>query len=185
MTVSYLFVSMLAVFAATDKVGLFCPLMLSVLAHEFAHVGVLYLYGCKIRAVKLTLGSVGVEFRSSPEKYEEIVSLLSGPLINLILSFFCYLLDLTTMFGVNLVLGIVNLLPVSGLDGGSIIEKALEGLLTTARISFITFVISSVTVLLLIWCGYNYLDQNISVMIFGLYLFSSIIIKNLLKENRN
>ena len=181
---SYVFVSLLTVFAAIDKSRLFLPTLFSVILHEAAHLFILLTFGCKIRKIKFTIGEIGIEYITPPDKTSSILSLLAGPITNLIVSYFFFCFGFELLFGLNLILGIVNLLPIIGLDGGSIVEQLLEGYINRKMSKIILFLASVCASLTLLTINRMFLNNNFSIIIFSIYLILPVILKNLLKENR-
>ncbi len=180
--ISYIFVCVITVFIATDKSGLFCPLLCSIILHETAHVIALFSFGCRIKKITLNVGTIGVDYSRDLSKTESIISLLAGPLVNMITAYVLYVADYMELFGVNFIVGFVNLLPVVGLDGGSVIETLFSGIISGRILTFLMFVISSISVLSLVVLNLIFLGSNISVIIFCIYLILPIILKILLKE---
>ena len=98
--------------------------VLSALAHEAGHLLALRLAGAQVEQVRLT--AFGAEIRADTRYLpypREILCTLAGPAVNLILAVVLARAagnDLAA--GVNLVLGVFNLLPVPALDGGRILH---------------------------------------------------------------
>ncbi len=99
---------------------------LSAFLHEAGHLVCLLSAGCRDLTLSLLPGGAAIagrEIDRLPPK-KALVSILAGPVVNLVLSaalFFCgRLFSLPTGEGVllNLTLGLLNLLPLSFLDGG-------------------------------------------------------------------
>lgn len=92
--------------------------------HEGGHLLALYLFGGRLRALRLSLGGAQIVTEQGGMGYgSELLAVLAGPGVNLLLCLLAtgggerwYLFS-----GINLVLGIFNLLPLPGLDGGRII----------------------------------------------------------------
>ena len=113
----------------TDMPILLAALLPAALLHELAHYAVLRL--CGVRAARFTLTGLGASLYV-PELHRlsygaELLSAAAGPLMNLLL---WVLLSLTgrealTLFaGAQMVLGVLNLLPVRPMDGGRILWLA-------------------------------------------------------------
>ena len=76
---------------------------------------------------------------------------LAGPVANLMLAGVGYMLGLPDIFALySLALAIVNLLPVSGLDGGSILSGILYRLFDPNR-AYITLRLTTVATALVTW----------------------------------
>ena len=113
----------------TDTPILLAALLPAALLHELAHYAVLRL--CGVRTARFTLTGLGASLYV-PELHRlsygaELLSAAAGPLMNLLL---WVLLSLTgrealTLFaGAQMVLGVLNLLPVRPMDGGRILWLA-------------------------------------------------------------
>ena len=96
---------------------------LSALGHEAGHLLALRLAGARVERVRLT--AFGAEIRADTRYLSyprEILCTLAGPAVNLILAVLLARLagnDLAA--GVNLTLGLFNLLPIPALDGGRVL----------------------------------------------------------------
>lgn len=87
--------------------------------HELGHIAVIRLLGGSIKGIRLT--AIGAELvLARPLGYwQEGLSALAGPGVNLLLAFACCKVPNGLNFaGLNLVLALFNLLPVGRLDGG-------------------------------------------------------------------
>lgn len=185
-TVSYLFCASVCLMMLCDRTGLFIPMLLAMFIHEMGHLLLMWIYDCAPTEIKLIPGSVQI---CSPvcESKPVVLILIAGPIINIIVFAIVFLsiimfrdtyyLDFAL---VNLIYGVFNLLPLTGLDGGSALEEVLirkKGLAFARRILNIitvcfTLATLSVAVFLSILGVVNY-----SVYILVLYLILSILFK--------
>lgn len=164
--------------------SLLVPLALSACAlHELGHICAIRLLGGEIKGLRLT--AIGAELLlDGPLSYwQEGLSALAGPAVNLFLSLaFCGLQGGVTFAGLNLVLALFNLLPVGRLDGGRAVHctlsllagpelalrarRWLDGLCTAGALSagaFLAFFRGNVTLLLAaLWLAALMARQNIS-----------------------
>lgn len=102
--------------------------------HEMGHLMAIYTLGGKVSVIRLSL--VGAEIipnRNTLFSYvEEILIILAGPLTNISV-FLCGLAfsrqypneKLHLFCGLNLMLGLFNLLPVASLDGGRLLRMTI------------------------------------------------------------
>lgn len=106
----------------------------SVTLHELGHVGASALFGGQTLGVTLyPFGGVARLNRESRSALEEIVVALAGPAVNFALvglSLIPLLIfglsePFVTLFGVNLVLGLFNLIPAYPMDGGRVLRGGL------------------------------------------------------------
>lgn len=113
----------------TDTPILLAALLPAALLHELAHYAVLRL--CGVRTARFTLTGLGVSLYV-PELHRlsygaELLSAAAGPLMNLLLWVLLSLTgreELTLFAGAQMVLGVLNLLPVRPMDGGRILWLA-------------------------------------------------------------
>ena len=113
----------------TDTPALLAALLLAALLHELAHYAVLRLFG--VRTARFTVTGLGATL-CVPELHRlsygaELFSAAAGPLMNLLLWVVLSLTgrdELTLFAGAQMVLGILNLLPVRPMDGGRILWLA-------------------------------------------------------------
>ena len=113
----------------TDTPVLLAALLPAALLHELAHYAVLYL--CGVRTARFTLTGLGASLYV-PELHRlsygaELLSAAAGPLMNLLLWVLLSLTgreELMLFAGAQMVLGVLNLLPVRPMDGGRILWLA-------------------------------------------------------------
>ena len=113
----------------TDTPILLAALLPAALLHELAHYAVLRL--CGVRAARFTLTGLGASLYV-PKLHRlsygaELLSAAAGPLMNLLLWVLLSLTgreELTLFAGAQMVLGVLNLLPVRPMDGGRILWLA-------------------------------------------------------------
>lgn len=111
--------------------GTVLPLvLLASLCHELGHVAALAWAGAKVERFRLT--AFGAELRSDTRYMpygRELLCTLAGPAVNLALAL--VLARLTgdyLLAGANLLLGVFNLLPMPGLDGGRALHLLISWL---------------------------------------------------------
>ena len=113
----------------TDTPILLAALLPAALLHELAHYAVLRL--CGVRTARFTLTGLGASLYV-PELHRlsygaELLSAAAGPLMNLLLGVLRSLPGreaLPLVAGAQMVLGVLNLLPVRPMDGGRILWLA-------------------------------------------------------------
>lgn len=115
-----------------DSLNLFVFVLVSALFHELGHISAIKLLGRKVVGLKLSLfGAEITEAGGDRLSYiDEIIIFFCGPLANILLAVlfsfagnyfennFCL-----TLAGINLFLGVINLLPLPQLDGGCIAKR--------------------------------------------------------------
>lgn len=157
----------------TDRTGMFLLSYIAVILHEIGHFGALCIFGAKITAVRFTLSGVKIVKSKILSKNATVAVALSGPLVNLSLfSFYLCENAYIKYFAVaNLVIGVFNLLPISGLDGGDIIS----GLLYTKRNGYaIINAVSVITLSAILGVGIVLVLNryaNLTLLVCSVYLF--------------
>ena len=130
--VSFLFSAIIAFMIATDRTGLILPTLFAVAVHETGHLFAMWVTECEPKSIRLIPASVQLVRKMSPKPNGEISVSIMGPVANLLL--FSVLYINYRLFGnitvlefafLNLIICIFNLLPVKGLDGGSILWEIL------------------------------------------------------------
>lgn len=128
------FTAALALMILCDRSGLLSHAFLAALTHELSHLAAMLLCRAKPTAVHFKVGAVEIATPHRPiSAGSQVFISLAGPMVNLILGAILLMLFAATgqrTFGnggiVQLCTGGFNLLPVLGLDGGTVIE-ALTG----------------------------------------------------------
>ena len=128
-------------------------LFVTVVVHEFSHSYVAKKYGVPVeRIILLPIGGVSAMGEIPKDPGQELKIAVAGPLTNVIIAFFCLIglfitggigslsvssffisntptadinLFLSNFLGINLVLGIFNLLPAFPMDGGRVLRAYL------------------------------------------------------------
>lgn len=185
--VSFLFSAVIAFMLATDKTGLVIPTLFASLIHEAGHLFAMWVCECQPKSIRLIPASVQITRGFSAKPQGELAVSLCGPMANLvvfavlIVNYLCFKNISVLSFAIlNLVLCIFNLLPVNGLDGGTLLtillSKNTEPYRAQGIVRIITAVMSAVVFLLgvYLWtCG----KLNISVFIVAVYLLMCCMLK--------
>lgn len=154
----------------------------SALLHELGHIILMYIYNVKIYSV--TVLPFGAVIRSDasalPYKHESLVA-LAGPGVNIVCAVLTGVVcafvpnkELVFFAVCNILLGLVNLVPVKTLDGGRAVccllccvmppEKADKYIELVSYLSLIFLAVASLVLLALT-------EYNFSLIIFCVYIF--------------
>lgn len=160
----------------------FIPMLLAIALHELGHIVIARLINIRLRELKLGIFGAAL----SPESYlysykKEILLCLGGPLVNflcaIIVSSFFYTEPFEYFKMCSLALGVLNLLPVSGFDGGRIFTALLSMIFSPRAVQVISKFISFVLIFTL-WSFSVYLlmkiSASLSLFMFSLSLFAKI-----------
>ena len=90
--------------------------------HEAGHCAAIWAVNGRIRLLRLSAVGAELQLEGTLSYRQELVCALAGPAINLIIAFLAAKTGLELFAGLNLALGAFNLLPVSVLDGGRILN---------------------------------------------------------------
>ncbi len=185
-TVSFLFTSVVSVVLLFDKTGFAFPMLCSVVFHEAGHLAAMYICGCAPSEIRLIPGLVQICMPAVSLRHEAFI-LVCGPLVNLLLFSLlfinCYVfsniwfLDFSV---INLIYGVFNMLPVKGVDGGSLLHIFLSRIFGTIKADR---VLNTITVIaaVLVFLGAVFLtvkgNANYSAYIMAVYLILSVFLK--------
>ena len=96
-------------------------LLVSALLHEAGHLLCVLLFGGRVESVLLTPFGLRMFTRGDISRAGEAAALFMGPLVNLFAAWLFWKGGHTGAAAENLVLGVYNLLPAKGLDGGRLL----------------------------------------------------------------
>ncbi len=186
--ISFLFSAVIAFMIATDRTGLVIPTLFSVLLHEVGHLIFMWIFECEPKSIKLVPASISITRGMSAKKYGDLLISLAGPMVNLIMFCSLYVNFLITKSAfsldcalINLAFFTFNMLPVSGLDGGTILKiilsKKLKDPLKAERIvRIVTLAVGLLVSIIGITLIING-ELNISVFIVAIYIIISAFIR--------
>lgn len=185
--ISFLFAAVITLMLLFDKTGMILPLLFAVFMHEMGHLFMMYIREASPKRIKLIPASVQITKAFSFDYKNDILISLSGPFVNILLfavfyfNYKCYQ-NTTTLYIalLNLIMGVFNLLPVKGLDGGTILYCVLCRFTNVNRAELILNLISflgGLTVLLAAIVLTLRNKINISLYIIGIYLLVTTLIK--------
>ncbi|MCM1285214.1 MAG: hypothetical protein NC213_06700 [Acetobacter sp.] len=139
--IDFLFVLLLSLSALFSAYSILYLLLFSFL-HEMGHLLALYIFGGKADSLIFSYYGAALKYQSKLPRAKEFIVLLCGPIVNLI--FYLLIRD-----DINLVLFILNMLPIYPLDAGRIIN--LYSFNLSKKLGFVfLFLISIFAVYLLI-----------------------------------
>ncbi len=185
--VSFLFCAVLCFMLIIDRTGLVVPTLFAVLIHETGHLFAMWVADCQPRAIRLIPTSVQIVRGFSSKRGGEVGITLCGPAANV--AVFLSLFINYKMFGshqslkfavLNLVIALFNLLPVSGLDGGMLLESIISRYTDIYKAESIVRIITAVFAFFAFLLGvYLWVSGtvNISVFIVAAYLGVCSVIK--------
>lgn len=190
--ISPLFLAMLAGFIIVDGTAYILYILLAAAIHEMAHIIAIERVGGIVDSVELRMFGVKLNIRNSLalSYRQEIAIALVGPAVNLLTALLAMGVCLLTggtqgalfFTAVNLMLFLINILPVENLDGG----RALRALLlenleldTAERICGIISVLFVIPMLIIGAVLFIRTGYNLSLAIISVYLAANIIVRGM------
>lgn len=184
--ISFLFAAVITALIAADRTGFVLPLLFAVLIHELGHLAAMWVLDCAPKRVRLVPAAVEITTKIGGGKHEIFIA-LCGPAVNLLLFatlFVNYLAfnndGYLTIGLINLLIGVFNLLPVTGLDGGTVLFNLLcrrkdpqKAALIMRIINLSVALAALITAITLCFRG----QFNLSFFILALYLAVMSVIK--------
>lgn len=185
--ISFLFAAVITAMIAFDRTGFILPLFFAILIHETGHLAAMWALDCAPKRIRLVPAAVEITTKIQSGGKHEIFIALCGPAVNLLL--FAALFVNYLAFGndgyltvglINLLIGLFNLLPVTGLDGGTVLFNILcrktdpsKAVLIMRIINLSVAAAALITAVTLCFKG----QFNLSFFILALYLAVMSIIK--------
>ncbi len=185
--ISFLFAAVITAMLVFDRTGFILPLLFAVLVHELGHLAAMWVLDCAPKRIRLVPAAVEITTKLQSGGRYEIFIALCGPAINLFLFAILFLNYLAfsndsylTIGLINLLIGLFNLLPVTGLDGGTVLFNILrrKAELSKAMLIMRTINLSVALAALVIGVTLCFKGQfNLSFFILALYLAVMSVIK--------
>jgi Zn-dependent protease len=183
------FFFVLAVMMYLDTECIIIMFVISAAVHELAHVIVVKLAGGSIDRLllKATGAEIKYEYPSVRTDASEVAICLVGPAANILLAVISATInthlqstELHTFAGVNLTLGLFNLLPVKMLDGGGVL-RGLCRIVFGREVIILDVLHYGTIIVLLAICVVLALDYGFNL---SLFLVAIWMITGIFRENR-
>lgn len=186
--VSFLFMAVITVMLATDKTGFMLPTLFAIIMHEFGHLFAMWVLDVAPKQIKLIPASVQITADITRRYKTDIAISLCGPLTNLLLfavlylNFISFKNEAVLVYAlINLIIGAFNLLPVTGLDGGTILFSMLAKRMDYNRARCILRIVTLILSATMLFLGVMFTLRgkiNISIYILGIYFLVISILKS-------
>ncbi len=167
----------------TKNIKIFALSFIFICVHELGHLLTGITLGLKIKEINIHILGFSIEFENygKSRNINKIIIDLAGPIVNFIIAIISIFIKDSTIFYINILLIIANMLPIYPLDGGRIIKSMLiikksykDTVIILENISNYTLIaITILTSFLILYF------KNIAFLLFILYLWYISI-----KENR-
>lgn len=135
----------------TKNIEVFAMSFIFILLHELGHAITGITLGLKIKKVNVNVFGLSIEFENYGKERinNKIIIDLAGPLINLIAFIIAIILKKEEIAYINIVLAIINLLPMYPLDGGRIVKNILLKKYNYKQVVAYTEIISKNTLIII------------------------------------
>jgi len=185
--ISFLFTAVIAIMLATDRTGLALPSLFAVFMHEMGHLFCMWALDTSPKSIRLIPASVQITRSIGSSYKKDIAVALCGPIVNFVLFlslYFNYLAfgNKATLYYalLNLIIGVFNMLPVKGLDGGtvlySVLVKRMDCNKAAIVLRFVTLIMALAALALAVVLTVKG-KMNLSVYIISIYLIVMSIVK--------
>lgn len=183
--VSYLLISMMALFSYFDESGIFLAAFFSALLHESGHIIATVILKIPIKELAFKPFGIRMKLRTPMELVsfkKKIIVLLGGCIVNFLCFFLFWALcrKISDYALIHLITAIFNLLPSGTLDGGRILSEILLLKIDAQKTAIFCDVVSIIFAILLFVLGFFILVKtkyNFSLLITAIYLFIMVIVR--------
>ena len=193
---------LLILFYITKQIEFYAIIMFFAIIHEFGHLLTGLTLGMKPEKIELKLFGLSVSFKISIDEYnkkikkanmlevKKIIVALAGPITNLLIILIANFIHLNDyqknmIIYSNLLLILINMLPIFPLDGGRVLKGLLHIILGknkaekySNKISFITLILLTISASILILYIKNIAIFLIIVVLFAIHIRETQIYKN-------
>lgn len=158
-----------------QKVEIFTITFIFIILHEIGHIVSGIILGLKINKIELNIAGISLEFKNygKERKINNIIIDSAGPMVNLMSAIIGIFIKSEVIVYANLILFVINMLPIYPLDGGRILKNILlyknkykQTIKMMETISKYTLIILSICASILILSF-----KNISIFILVIYLW--------------
>ena len=183
--VSFWFFAALSILSLFDKSGMGVCALLAALIHESGHLLMMY-YIVKNppRSVSITPAGIIIEADELGNGKGWAAVALSGSIANFIFAFvmfffiFNFRFSIFNLLSANLFIGLINLIPAKGLDGGEILFRILIRRMKIRHAELVSMVVSLLCAVPAIAAGLYIMSQNpgnFTLLTVGLWLIAGMI----------
>lgn len=171
------FLLLLAWLNYCDTQNLLPTALCAAAAHELGHLGAVYALQGSVRRLRLTAAGAELWLEGTMSYGRELACALAGPLVNLLLAYGAARLGAVVFAGLNLALGLFNLLPLSMLDGGKALSCGAALLLGPEAARYLLGWTDRVLAAALLLCGGLVLLEggNVTLMVVGAWLLCAFL----------
>lgn len=163
--------------------------ILACVFHEMGHCFAIYICGEKVKTLSLSVVGAEIPLPSHLSYSQEFFCAVAGAMTNLLVAFGVHLffgdsVQSTLFIGLNIALALLNLLPISKLDGGRALACVLHLWLPFWGVEVVTFCLDLCFALFLLLLGLwvCYEGGSITLLFLGGWLFLVFVGANILDK---
>lgn len=180
-------------FLITNQFEIYSLTMIFALLHELGHLLCGVALGFKVKCLKITPLGFSVEFYTNIEEYnikikksnlvilKKLMVDFAGPMVNIVFIIISFTFKLANnIIYSNIIILIVNLIPIYPLDGGRILKNVLKFFFKNKKAERYVNVISNIFVILIsfIFSVAIYYYKNISILFAIIFIWVLILREN-------
>ena len=172
--ISYMFLLAVTLLLLTDRTGLMTASLHAIIIHESAHLLAIKILKINCDSVELMYSTLRINSDINTDNKKSLAVILSGPMINFLLSPLALAEnEYIKYLGISsLIVGVFNIIPAKGLDGGDALYHFLRAL-KIKNLNFVYSLISYFSIGIIIFLGgvlILFMRSNPSLLIVGVYL---------------
>lgn len=144
---------------------------LFIIFHESSHALMLSIFGISIDAVHIKISGINIDIKEKIKGLKGILVYMAGPLANFILGISFKTIPM--VFEINMILGIINLIPIYPLDGYNIFEIIITKMCNRNKTQNILKIFSKIILVMLAIIGIAQLIifRNPSIILLSIYTY--------------
>ncbi|MDE5715108.1 MAG: hypothetical protein K2I42_03145 [Anaeroplasmataceae bacterium] len=166
--IDYSFLLLFIILLFSPKQHIIFKLLLCLILHEFGHIFFVYIFHFKIKKLKLSAFGFFLELEPKKENFIKDIFLYSGGILLNGIAYFIF--PDSSMKTINLILIIVNLIPIYPLDGFNLLKTIFSYFFSYYYSLKISFYISIfINTLIVLW--FCFMQMDLIIIMNYLYLF--------------
>ena len=188
-SISLYFVAAVAAMLVIDQTGMAVLALTAICAHEAGHILVMLIFGQMPEEIKLRLGALSIKKPAVISPGSEAAIMAAGPMANILVASICYTLYISVwpkdillqICIVHAATGLFNLMPLRGLDGGTLFYLLVQRFWGHKAAETATFISSAVfLVTVIVPLAYRSVIGAFNPMIicFAIYLIMLMVMKS-------
>lgn len=175
--ISFFFLAFAALCCALSKLEGATVSLALIFWHELGHLAMICATGQRVQSISIQLGGFEINCTMPKIIYKRGLIYAGGIIFNILAAVIFKLLKADVLFSTtNILLLIVNMLPVSSLDGGRLFEMIVYNCLNSARADAVCRAVSAATSVFVAGTGIIVfaISGFPSLAIFGVYLIFTV-----------